>query len=103
MAHYATHVPKDERKKLDSKSRRHYFLGYGSDTKGYCLYDPRHERVFSSHDVLFSESTVGIEKEPSDQEKKQSVEVDDNIDDETCNSVDKTGNESVQEDPETRL
>ena len=29
------HVPKDERQKLDSKSRKCIFLGYGTDTKGY--------------------------------------------------------------------
>ncbi|KAL5494293.1 hypothetical protein EMCRGX_G015594 [Ephydatia muelleri] len=34
------HIPKDERKKLDSKSRRCIFLGYGVTTKGYRLYDP---------------------------------------------------------------
>lgn len=34
------HVPKDERKKLDSKSRKCVLLGYGTTTKGYRLYDP---------------------------------------------------------------
>ena len=33
------HVPKDERKKLDSKFRKCIFLGYGAEIKGYQLYD----------------------------------------------------------------
>ena len=69
------HVLKDERQKLDSKSRK-CFLGYGSETKGYRLYDPKRKRVFFSRDVLFNESDVGIEKEPSEQKEKQYVELD---------------------------
>ena len=35
------HIPKDERQKLDLKSRKCVLLGYGSETKGYRLYDPK--------------------------------------------------------------
>ena len=37
-------VAKDERKKLDFKARRCIFLGYGTETKGYRLYDPKREK-----------------------------------------------------------
>ena len=33
------HIPKDERKKLDSKSKKCILMGYGITTKGYRLYD----------------------------------------------------------------
>jgi len=33
------HILKDERKKLDSKARKSVFLEYGTETKGYRLYD----------------------------------------------------------------
>jgi len=56
------HVPKDEQQKLDSKARKCVFLGYGTETKGYHLYDPKCPRVLYSQDVLFNESSCGLEK-----------------------------------------
>ena len=48
------HVAKDKQRKLDSKAKKCIFLGYGNETKGYRLYDPRRERVFYSRDVVFN-------------------------------------------------
>ncbi|CAB4011148.1 Retrovirus-related Pol poly from transposon TNT 1-94 [Paramuricea clavata] len=48
---------KDERKKLDSKARKCILLGYGTETKGYRLYDANRARVFHSRDVQFNESS----------------------------------------------
>lgn len=56
------HIAKDERCKLDPKARRCILMGYGSETKGYRLYDLQHERVFYSRDVRFNERDCGIEK-----------------------------------------
>ena len=50
------HVPKDERKKLDSKSKRCIFLGYGATTKGYRQYDPLKKRACFSRNVVFNEN-----------------------------------------------
>ena len=63
------HVAKDERKKLDRKSRKCVLLGYGTETKGYRLYDLERAKVFYSRDVVFNESSCGIEV-PSEEEKK---------------------------------
>lgn len=60
------HTPKDERKKFDSNARKCVFLGYGTETKGYRLYDCERQRVIFSRDVNFNGSEVGIEKETSD-------------------------------------
>ena len=49
------HIPKDERRKLDSKTKRSIFLGYGNGVKGYRLYDKAQKRVFYSRDVTFNE------------------------------------------------
>jgi hypothetical protein len=51
------HVPKDERKKLESKARKCILLGYGTETTGYRLYDPNRARVFHSRDVQCNESS----------------------------------------------
>ena len=55
VAIYMYNVSVDERKKLDSKAKRCIFLGYGTETKGYRLYDPKREKVFFSGDVFFNE------------------------------------------------
>ena len=66
------HVPKDERDKLDAKSKRCIFLGYGSTTKGYCLYDLNARKVLHSRDVIFDEmQRVSFEKEPSQNESSE--------------------------------
>ena len=53
------HVPKELRKKLESKSRKCIFLGYGKSGKmGYRLWDPEaHKLVHSSH-VIFNEKVM---------------------------------------------
>ena len=63
------HIPKDERKKLDSKSRKCILLGYGTTTKGYRLYDPLKKKVFYSRDVIFNEQRCGF-VEPSQTQKE---------------------------------
>ena len=50
------HIPKDERKKLDSKARKAVFVGYGKDKKGYRLYDIATKKFFFSRDVSFNET-----------------------------------------------
>ena len=49
------HVPKDERRKLDSKVRKCMLLGYGDCVKGYRLYDVTRSKVIHSRDVIFGE------------------------------------------------
>ena len=58
------HVPKDERGKLDSKAQKYIFLGYGTTTKGYRLYDDKNCKMLYSRDVLF------IELKPSKETKE---------------------------------
>ena len=49
------HVPKDERGKFDSKTRKCVLVGYGAVTKGYRLFDVAEEKVIYSRDVHFNE------------------------------------------------
>ena len=69
------HIPKDERKRLESKSRKCIFVGYGESVKGYRLYDPNRAKVIYSRDVLFNEKRSKIESEPIQEEKEQYVEL----------------------------
>ena len=50
-----SHIPKDERKKLDPKAQEAIFLGYGIETKGYRLYNINSQKVYFSRDVIFNE------------------------------------------------
>lgn len=49
------HVLKDERYKLDTKTRQCIFIGYGQDEFSYRCYDSVQKKVIRSHDVIFVE------------------------------------------------
>jgi len=50
-----SHIPKDERKKLDDKSKKAILLGYGENIKGYRLFNIETKKIFYSRDVIFAE------------------------------------------------
>ena len=76
-------IPRDERKKLHSKSRKCILLGYGTETKGYRLYDPHRQKVFFSRDVIFNEHECGSEKEFCQSEGDKYVNLELSNDEET--------------------
>jgi len=51
-------VPKHQRTKLDPKSKRYVFVGYGDGTKGYRLWDPTTRKIIINRDVKFNESSL---------------------------------------------
>ncbi|KAJ0013304.1 hypothetical protein Pint_20997 [Pistacia integerrima] len=58
------HIHKDERFKLDMKTRQCIFIAYGLDEFGYRLYDPVKKKLVRSCDVMFMEdqSIKDVEK-----------------------------------------
>ena len=60
------HVPRDERGKFDSKTRKCIMVGYGMITKGYRLYDPTDRKIVHSRDVQFNEQVKECGQSPQD-------------------------------------
>ncbi|VFQ81624.1 unnamed protein product [Cuscuta campestris] len=69
---------RDERSKLDVKTRQCIFVGYGHDEFGYRLYDPVEKKLVRSRDVIFMEdqNIEDIQK----MEKSESQSYDDLVD-----------------------
>ncbi len=74
-----SHVPKEERGKLDVKTRSGLMLGYGKRTKAYRLYDETNKKPYFSRDVRFEEELelpdpeegVSQDEEEDEEEKKK--------------------------------
>jgi len=49
------HIPKEDRRKVDSKAIRCTFIGYCSQYKAYRLFNPSTHKIFVSRDVIFHE------------------------------------------------
>lgn len=73
------HIPKDERSKLDVKTRQCVFLGYGLDEFGYKFYDPVEKKLVRSRDAVFVENQT---IEDIDRVKEMGSRTDDSIDSE---------------------
>ena len=61
-------IAKDQRGKLDPKSRPCIFLGYGEDEFGYRLWNLFDKKVIRSRDIVFMEQKImaNWEKEKSE-------------------------------------
>ena len=51
----SVHIPKEERSKLDDKSKQCIFVGYAHEEFGYRLWDPIDKKIIRSRDVIFLE------------------------------------------------
>ena len=69
-------IMKDERKKLDPVTKRCVLVGYGTEVKGYRLYDSSRGKVLYSRDVKFNEMEFGLEKEAGSGKSSDYVELD---------------------------
>ncbi|KAK3041602.1 hypothetical protein RJ639_000736 [Escallonia herrerae] len=73
------HSDKEERKKLDSKSQKCVFIGYGGDEYGYRLWDYEHNKIIRSRDVIFDESQLSkhmLQEHGIKKEDKEYMELD---------------------------
>ena len=56
------HIDKDDRTKLEAKSNKCTFIGYGVDDFGYRLWDYENQKIIRSRDVVFSENFMYIDQ-----------------------------------------
>ena len=89
-----THIPKDERSKMDPKTKKSIFLGYGRGVKGYRLFDTGTLKVFHSRDVIFNE-TASISEQGTEVENQPLVEVE-------CENISSDDDENSREATEPR-
>ena len=52
------HIDKDNRTKLEEKSKKCTFIGYGINDFGYRLYDYENHKIIRSRDVVFNEKVM---------------------------------------------
>jgi len=52
------HVDYENRTKLDVKSKKCTFIGYGIDEFGYRLWDFKNQKIVRSRDVVFNEKVL---------------------------------------------
>ena len=51
-------IPKSQRSKLDPKSQKLVFVGYGDGVKGYRLWNPTAHKIIINRDVIFDETSL---------------------------------------------
>ena len=52
------HIDKENRTKLEAKSKKCTFIGYGVNDFGYRLYDYENQKIIRSRDVIFNEKVL---------------------------------------------
>ena len=75
------HVDKENRTKLDAKSQKCTFIGYGIDDYGYRLWDFENLKIIRSRNVIFNEKVMY--KEQLQERKHEQVKEDYVVLDET--------------------
>ena len=66
-------VPNSQRSKLDLKSKKYVFVGYGDGVKGYKSWDPIAYKIIINRDVVFDEMSL-MKSDLEDGEMKQAEE-----------------------------
>lgn len=65
------HIPKIKRKKLDAKSKKGIFVGYGETTKGFKVYYPEQKLFAVEREVIFDKRSEAVVTQKSDKNYNQ--------------------------------
>lgn len=58
-----THIPKENRRKLDAKGKRGFFVGHEEGVKGYRVWYPDENAVRISRDIVFTGRSIMLSKD----------------------------------------
>jgi hypothetical protein len=73
------HIDKENRTKLESKSKKCTFIGYGVHDFGYRLWDYENNKIIRSRDVIFNEKVMykdQLEGKKQEEEKQEYIVLD---------------------------
>ena len=91
------HIERDDRSKLDSKARKCILLGYGTETKGYRLYDTERERIIYSRNLIFEEDKIGFEQNKEKDNETTEIKLQESDSDTETNEEDDPTTETNEE------
>ena len=67
------HIAPTVGSKLDVKSKKSFFVGYGNSEFGYHLWDDQNQKIVKSKDVIFNEVILYEDRDSSAEAKKPEV------------------------------
>ena len=68
------HIDKENQTKLEAKSKKCTFIGYGVDDFGYHLWDYENNKIIGSRDVVFNENVMYEDQLQGNKEKKENTD-----------------------------
>jgi hypothetical protein len=68
------HIDKENRTKLESKSKKCTFIGYGVNDFGYRLWDYENNKIIRSRDVIFNEKVMYKDQLQGEKQKEEKKE-----------------------------
>ena len=76
------HIDKENRTKLEAKSKKCTFIGYGVNDFGYRLWDYEGHKIIRSRDVIFNEKVMykdQLQRKKEEKERREYTVLDDEI------------------------
>ena len=68
------HIDKENKRKLEEKSKKYTFIGYGINDFGYRLYDYERHKIIRSRDVVFNEKVMYKDQLQRKKREKEDME-----------------------------